>query len=104
MAFRAVLDGTTEMLPPRSVAGVGIGLVNGAGNLGGTVGPYFFGYIRELTGNFTTALTMGGTSLIVASMIAVPIRPRSKKRLGFLRKRLAMPPGSDLTHGALAYV
>jgi MFS family permease len=65
----------TEVLPP-AVAGVGIGLVNGAGNLGGTVGPYFFGYIRELTGSFTMALTTAGISLIIGSLIAVPIRAR----------------------------
>jgi nitrate/nitrite transporter NarK len=63
----------TEVLPP-AVAGVGIGLVNGAGNLGGTVGPYFFGAVREWTGSFTLALTVGGISLIVGSLIAVPIR------------------------------
>jgi len=39
-------------------------LVNGAGNLGCTVGPYIFGYIRELIGSFTTALTIDGISLI----------------------------------------
>src|SRR5262249_25135453 len=49
----------TEVLPP-AVAGVGIGIVNGAGNLGGTVGPYFFGWVREFTGSFTLALTAGG--------------------------------------------
>jgi MFS family permease len=65
----------TEVLPP-AVAGVGIGLVNGAGNLGGTVGPYFFGSVRELTGSFTLALTVGGISLIVGSLIAMPIRQR----------------------------
>jgi sugar phosphate permease len=63
----------TEVLPP-AVAGVGIGLINGAGNLGGTVGPWFFGQVRDLTGSFTLALTVGGISLIVGSLIAVPIR------------------------------
>jgi MFS family permease len=63
----------TEVLPP-AVAGVGIGLINGAGNLGGTVGPYFFGYIRGATGSFTLALTAGGLSLILGSLIAIPIR------------------------------
>ena len=65
----------TEVLPP-AVAGVGIGLVNGAGNLGGTVGPYFFGFVREHTGSFTLALTAGGLSLIIGSLIAAPIRTR----------------------------
>ena len=65
----------TQVLPP-AVAGVGIGLINGAGNLGGTVGPYFFGYVREMTGSFKVALTVAGISLIVASLIAFPIRVR----------------------------
>ena len=63
----------TEVLPP-SVAGVGIGLINGAGNLGGTVGPVFFGAVRDWTGSFTLALSVGGISLIVGSLLAVPIR------------------------------
>jgi hypothetical protein len=67
----------TEVLPP-AVAGVGIGVVNGAGNLGGTVGPYFFGFIREWTGSFSLALTVGGISLILGSLIAMPIRARKK--------------------------
>jgi predicted MFS family arabinose efflux permease len=67
----------TEVLPP-AVAGVGIGLINGAGNLGGTVGPWFFGRAREMTGSFTLALTIGGLSLIVGSLLAVPIRQRRK--------------------------
>ncbi len=67
----------TEVLPP-AVAGVGIGLVNGAGNLGGTVGPYFFGSVREWTGSFTLALTVGGISLIVGSLIAMPIKSSAR--------------------------
>jgi sugar phosphate permease len=63
----------TEVLPP-SVAGVGIGLINGAGNLGGTVGPVFFGAVRDWTGSFTLALSVGGISLIVGSLLAMPIR------------------------------
>jgi cyanate permease len=64
-----------EVLPP-AVAGVGIGLINGAGNLGGTVGPYFFGAVRDSTGSFTLALTVAGISLILGSLVAVPIRSR----------------------------
>jgi MFS family permease len=62
-----------EVLPP-AVAGVGIGLINGAGNLGGTVGPYFFGAVRDATGSFSLALTVAGVSLIVGSLVAIPIR------------------------------
>ena len=62
-----------DVLPP-AVAGVGIGLINGAGNLGGTVGPYFFGAVRDATGSFSLALTVAGVSLIVGSLVAVPIQ------------------------------
>ncbi len=67
----------TEVLPP-AVVGVGIGLINGAGNLGGTVGPYFFGYIRTVTGSFSLALTIAGLSMILGSLVAVPIGGRRK--------------------------
>jgi len=61
-----------EVLPP-SVVGVGIGLINGAGNLGGTVGPYFFGVVKTQTGNFSLALAAAGLSLLLSSLIAMPI-------------------------------
>ena len=61
-----------EVLPP-SVVGVGIGLINGAGNLGGTVGPYFFGVVKTQTGNFSLALAAAGVSLLLSSLIAMPI-------------------------------
>ncbi len=64
-----------EVLPP-AVAGVGIGLINGTGNLGGTVGPYFFGAVRDATGSFTLALTVAGISLILGSLVAIPIQAR----------------------------
>jgi sugar phosphate permease len=65
----------TEVLPP-AVLGVGIGLINGMGNLGGTVGPTFFGYARTATGSFSLALTVAGASLMLSSLIALPLRPR----------------------------
>jgi MFS family permease len=63
----------SEVLPP-AVAGVGIGLINGAGNLGGTVGPWFFGFVRDHTGSFDAALTAGGIAMFIASLMALPIR------------------------------
>jgi len=57
-----------------SVAGVGIGLINGVGNLGGTVGPYFFGVVKTQTGSFSMALAIGGVSLLLSALVAIPIR------------------------------
>jgi predicted MFS family arabinose efflux permease len=67
----------SEVLPP-AVVGVGIGLINGAGNLGGTVGPYFFGVVKTHTGDFSLALTAAGISLILSAPIAVPIAIRRR--------------------------
>lgn len=68
----------SEVLPV-AVAGAGIGLINGAGNLGGTVGPIVFGYVRDTTGSFNAALTVGGVALIVASLIALLIRSPARR-------------------------
>lgn len=68
-----------EILPP-AVAGAAIGLINGAGNLGGAAGLYFFGAVKTYTGHFTLALAAGGVSLILGAMIAIPIRTGAKQR------------------------
>lgn len=70
----------SEVLPV-SVIGVGIGLINGAGNLGGAVGPWFFGVVKTQTGSFSLALTVAGVSLILSSLVALPIRPRKAPSL-----------------------
>ena len=69
----------TEVLPP-AVAGVGIGLINGAGNLGGTVGPYFFGAMRSHFGDFKLALAAAGVSLILSALVAIPIRAARRQQ------------------------
>lgn len=46
-----------------STAAAGIGLINATGNLGGFVGPYAVGYVREQTGSF--ALPMYGLAAAV---------------------------------------
>jgi MFS family permease len=63
----------SEVLPP-AVLGVGIGLINGMGNLGGAVGPYVFGLAKTHTGSFSLANALAGASLILSALIAVPLR------------------------------
>lgn len=62
----------SEVLPAR-VVGVGIGLINGVGNLGGTIGPYFFGVVKTQTGSFSMALAVAGVSLLLSALVVVPI-------------------------------
>jgi len=63
----------SEVLPA-SVAGVGIAVVNGIGNLGGFAGPFAFGAIRSASGNFTLALTLAGVSLVLSSLVLLGLR------------------------------
>jgi nitrate/nitrite transporter NarK len=62
------------------VGGVGIGLINGVGNLGGTVGPYFFGVVKTQTGSFSLALAVGGASLLLSALIAMLIETKRPAR------------------------
>ena len=77
VADPAMFNASTVKEKPPAVVGVGIGIVNGAGNLGGTVGPYFFGFVRESTGSFALALTAAGVALVLGSLVAMPIRQRN---------------------------
>jgi MFS family permease len=69
----------SEVLPA-SVVGVGIGLINGLGNLGGTVGPYFFGVVKTRTGSFSLALAAAGASLLLSAVIAMLVRTKQPMR------------------------
>ena len=54
----------TAMLTGTAAAG-GIALINSVGNLGGFVGPYAMGLVRDSTGSFTLGLlTIAGGTLI----------------------------------------
>ena len=55
-------------------AAAGIALVNSIGNVGGFVGPYLIGYVREATGSFAAGLVVLGLSLAVASTLALAAR------------------------------
>jgi MFS transporter, ACS family, tartrate transporter len=62
----------TAMLSGTAAAG-GIALINAVGNLGGFLGPYLMGSIRDATGSFTIgllAISMGAlvSSIVLASL------------------------------------
>lgn len=60
---------------PTEAAGVGMAVANGFGNIGGFFGPFVFGWLRSISDDFSTSMVFGGVALIVAAMIAVPLRP-----------------------------
>jgi MFS family permease len=63
----------SEVLPA-PVAGVGIAVINGIGNLGGFGGPLMFGVIRTTTGSFSIALTFAGIGLVLSCLVLTTLR------------------------------
>lgn len=51
----------------------GIALINSIGNLGGFLGPYLVGWIKEATGSFTTGMAVLAAGLIGAAVIALAL-------------------------------
>ena len=65
-----------------SAAAGGIALVNSVGNLGGFVGPYVIGLLREATGSFAAGLLALAIGLVVGALLAwflprEPVRPQT---------------------------
>jgi ACS family tartrate transporter-like MFS transporter len=52
----------------------GLALINSIGLLGGFVGPYLVGFVRDRSPGFTTALLMLATSAVVAAVVAATLR------------------------------
>jgi len=59
----------TSILPNR-VKAAGIGFVNSTGNLGGFVGPYIVGAIKQSTGSFHYGLYTMACSLLLAGLLS----------------------------------
>jgi sugar phosphate permease len=63
-------------------AAAGIALINCFGNLGGFVGPYFMGALRDGTGSFKDGLMLAGLSLFTSAMLLVVLREKSASQAG----------------------
>ncbi|MFP3124781.1 MFS transporter [Ectobacillus funiculus] len=64
-----------------AAAGGAIALINSIGNLGGFFGPYIVGYIKDITGSFTTSMIFMGSSMILGSFIILVLVKQSGKAL-----------------------
>ena len=63
----------TALLRGTAAAG-GIALVNSIGNVGGFVGPYLMGWIRDATGGFTAGLLTLAAILVVGAVIVLRLQ------------------------------
>jgi MFS family permease len=63
----------TAFLSGAAAAG-GIALINSVGNLGGFVGPYVLGLIRQFTGSFTGGLLTIAAVIAIGGILALCVR------------------------------
>jgi ACS family tartrate transporter-like MFS transporter len=63
----------TAFLSGTAAAGA-IALINSLGNLGGFVGPYLIGRVRDVTGSFTGSLLIIAGLLVGSSALALSLR------------------------------
>jgi ACS family tartrate transporter-like MFS transporter len=68
----------TNFLRGTAAAG-GIALVNSVGNVGGFVGPYLMGWIRDATGGFAAGLLTLAGALALGAVIVLSIQLRPEK-------------------------
>jgi sugar phosphate permease len=52
------------------------GLINSVGNMGGWVGPYFVGFIKNSTGSYTTAYICLSVSLIISGLVMLTLKKK----------------------------
>lgn len=71
-------------IPPVFLSGTaaagGIALINSVGNLGGFVGPYLVGYVKDLTESYTAGIYALSVSLIVAAALLLAMRALLARR------------------------
>ena len=67
-------------LPPAflrgSAAAGGIAVINSVGNVGGFVGPFVVGWLRDATGSFSSGRVLLAGGLLGGAAVAIAIRPR----------------------------
>jgi ACS family tartrate transporter-like MFS transporter len=65
-----------------SAAAVGFALVNSFGNVGGFIGPYLFGYVRDVTGSFGASMLMLGCFILTSAIIVIALGQARAERVG----------------------
>jgi ACS family tartrate transporter-like MFS transporter len=76
MAFMPSFWSLPTAFLSESAAAASIGLINSVGNLGGFVGPYFVGFLRNLTGSFTFSMIFMIVALLLSAALVLTLRVR----------------------------
>jgi MFS transporter, ACS family, tartrate transporter len=65
-------------------AAAGIALINSVGNLGGFIGPYVMGWMRDVSGDFLPGLRVLATAAVISGLVVMSFRadhPRPMSRV-----------------------
>jgi MFS transporter, ACS family, tartrate transporter len=64
-------------------AAAGIGLINAVGNLGGFIGPFLMGWIRDISGDFLVGLRVLAIAAVFSGLVVASVREgRADPQLG----------------------
>lgn len=85
---------STTFLSGSAAAGA-IALINAVGNLGGFVGPYLMGWLKDQTGNYTVGLRILAGAMFVGGLLALLVRPSGGRKVE-LRSAKPGAPSSSL--------
>ena len=55
-----------------------IAMINSIGNVGGFVGPYALGYIREATGSYNAGILLMAGSLVISALLVISLKKTGK--------------------------
>jgi ACS family tartrate transporter-like MFS transporter len=80
-AFKSPFWALPTLFLSRDSASVSIAIINSIGNLGGFVGPFFIGYVKETTHSATTGLMLLAALVCVAFLMTLFIRINEGRRV-----------------------
>ncbi|MGF6787435.1 nitrate/nitrite transporter NarK [Paraburkholderia sp. 35.1] len=77
-AAKAPLWAMPSMFLSGAGAAAGIAMINSIGNLGGFVGPFAIGWLKNVTGGYTAGLYVVGATLAVSAVVTLMLSRQTK--------------------------
>jgi ACS family tartrate transporter-like MFS transporter len=78
-AAKAPLWAMPSMFLSGAGAAAGIAMINSVGNLGGFVGPFAIGWLKDVTGGYSAGLYVVGATLAVSAVVTLLLSRQSKQ-------------------------
>ena len=88
-AAKAPLWAMPSMFLSGAGAAAGIAMINSIGNLGGFVGPFAIGWLKNVTGGYSAGLYVVGATLALSAVVTLMLSRQSKQT----------PEAADAGHG-----